>query len=194
MARQPAALARYWAKHRKTRKTHKRKRRHALRSNPPRSASPRRRKFRAFGRRAMKFGRIDAKSALHNGVGVAAGIVAPAMLLRLPFIPAGLTDTPMKRGISKLVAGYVASRVAAKFVSPRFGEMVLAGTVAGVALDVLPKVLPQAALGLADGYDPSQMTVGDLEGVGELQGDQYGRPMRQALEEIPLGDFDNQVA
>lgn len=133
----------------------RRRRRH----NPV--ASNYRRRTHHRSRRRNPPNRIQFMSLGKQAAGVGVGIIAPSMILQSKMLPAGLIDSMPKRIIAKLAIGYLVSRAGAKFVGGEFGKMILIGTAANILMaDVFPRLVPQAGMGLSEGYEDLPMLSG----------------------------------
>jgi len=133
----------------------RRRRRH----NPV--ASNYRRRTHHRSRRRNPPNRIQFMSLGKQAAGVGVGIIAPSMILQSKMLPAGLIDSMPKRIIAKLAVGYLVSRAGAKFVGGEFGKMILIGTAANILMaDIFPRLVPQAGMGLSEGYEDLPMLSG----------------------------------
>jgi hypothetical protein len=168
----------------------RRRRRH----NPV--ASNYRRRTHHRSRRRNPPNRIQFMSLGKQAAGVGVGIIAPSMILQSKAIPAGLVDSMPKRIIAKLAIGYLVSRAGAKFVGGEFGKMILIGTAANILMaDVFPRLVPQAGMGLSEGYEDLPMLSGSWGGVGRAM--QERDPM-DGLREMPgerggMNEFPDEI-
>ena len=151
--RQPAGLARYWAKRgrkaapkRRRRATARRRTRRASVSNPPARryyARSRRRAKRNPGRRAvahrstslMGVSLPPLDAVLYVGAGLVVPPIVAGMITR--YLPANLQGSkPVYYGV-KAASVIVPSLLVKRFVSARAGNLMLLGGVASFAIDIL---------------------------------------------------------
>ena len=170
------------------RKRHTRRRRGIL-ANPPRRHTRRRHHYRRNPPAFMpKMGEMT--SVLKDGIAVTGGLIVPILALRVPQL-AKMANTKGKRIAAKAILGFAASRLAKRFIGPRYSALMIVGTAAGLVLDLLPNVAPGLALGLSDGHDLSGLDLGDMDTVSEMpgMGAPYDRPALESFAEMPgMGD------
>jgi hypothetical protein len=183
-------------RHKKNKENPMRKtRKHRRRAAPSGLRHNNFRRRRHGARRRNPPQRIQFMSLGKQAAGVGVGIVAPSMILKMPGIPPMLIDSPVKRILAKLIVGYGVSRAADKFISKDFGKMVLIGTAANILMaDLMPRLVPQAGMGLAEGYEDLPMLSGgyvpghaawENNNMGEMPGEAGG------MNEFPSEDTGN---